>query len=122
MPKGRGSTKVPGVKLKAVPAATASSSKRRDVDTYSDDGGAQDQLGETSVMTSDTRPPFDGLVLCCTGIKDKAVLFEQAKILGATTSKDFTVNVTHLIADGPGSAKYQVRPFGSNLKTAKKKS
>ncbi|KIO26339.1 hypothetical protein M407DRAFT_24424 [Tulasnella calospora MUT 4182] len=56
---------------------------------------------------NDTKPPFDGLVICCTGIKDKNVLFEQAKILGATTSKDFTVNVTHLIADGPGSAKYQ---------------
>ncbi|KAG8981115.1 hypothetical protein FRC05_004015 [Tulasnella sp. 425] len=102
MPKSRGSTKVPGVKLKAVPSNA--SSKRRIEDSYSDNE-EHDPLGETS--TNDTKPPLDGLVLCCTGIKDKTVLFEQAKILGATTSKDFTVTVTHLIADGSGSAKYQ---------------
>ncbi|KAG8928385.1 hypothetical protein FRC01_006008 [Tulasnella sp. 417] len=102
MRKGRGSTKVPGVKLKAVPSNA--SSKRRVEDSYSDND-EQDPLGDISL--NDTKPPFDGLVLCCTGIKEKNVLFEQAKILGATTSKDFTVTVTHLIADGPGSAKYQ---------------
>ncbi|KAG8965377.1 hypothetical protein FRC00_004533 [Tulasnella sp. 408] len=102
MRKGRGSTKVPGVKLKAVPSNA--SSKRRIDDSYSDND-ERDPLGDMSV--NETKPPFVGIVICCTGIKDKNVLFEQAKILGATTSKDFTVSVTHLIADGPGSAKYQ---------------
>lgn len=66
MPKSRGSTKVPGVKLKAVPSNA--SSKRRIEDSYSDNE-EHDPLGETS--TNDTKPPLDGLVLCCTGIKDK---------------------------------------------------
>lgn len=38
----------------------------------------------------------------------KPTLFAYALDLGATRSNDFTDQVTHLIADAPGSAKYRV--------------
>jgi len=74
----------------------------------------------------DTCPrPFKGVVLCGTGIQDKAryytsyileilnvllqpTLFKQALELGATSTSAFTSSVTHLLAADHGGAKYWV--------------
>lgn len=49
-----------------------------------------------------------GMYVCCSGVKDKAALLAKARELGATCSSDFTDLTTHLVADAPGSAKYNV--------------
>ncbi|KAF8589879.1 hypothetical protein K439DRAFT_1657707 [Ramaria rubella] len=51
--------------------------------------------------------PFHGIVLCATGDLDKRTLFLRAQELGAIRANDFTDQVTHLVADAPGSAKYK---------------
>ncbi|KAF8604138.1 hypothetical protein BDV93DRAFT_555779 [Ceratobasidium sp. AG-I] len=99
MRKGHGSSKVPNVKLKPVPK----------VGNYIRDGGiiTYDPLSGTArdVLRNDTKP-FMGMFVCCSGVKDKAALLAKARELGATCSSDFTDLTTHLVADAPGSAKY----------------
>lgn len=55
------------------------------------------------------RKPFDGFVICTTGVSDqKTSLMEGARALGATALADMSEETTHLIADAPGSLKYNV--------------
>ncbi|KAG8756888.1 hypothetical protein FRC12_010437 [Ceratobasidium sp. 428] len=101
MRRGHGSTKVPNVKLKPVPKATNYPKDTRN-DTYdvnATNGTARDAL------KNDLRP-FSGMQICCSGVKDKPALFAKARELGANCSNDFTDLTTHLVADAPGSAKY----------------
>ena len=63
------------------------------------------------MLRNDTKP-FMGMFVCCSGVKDKAALLAKARELGATCSSDFTDLTTHLVADAPGSAKYNVSSYG----------
>ncbi|KAG7444267.1 uncharacterized protein BT62DRAFT_951949, partial [Guyanagaster necrorhizus] len=46
------------------------------------------------------------MIICATGIQDKAPLFKKAIELGAQTASAFTDRVTHLVAKDHGGAKY----------------
>ncbi|KAG8693261.1 hypothetical protein FRC08_009230, partial [Ceratobasidium sp. 394] len=102
MRRGHGSTKVPNVKLKPVPKA-GNYLKDTGIVTY--DANATSETARDA-LRNDTRP-FSGMQICCTGAKDKVALFAKARELGATCSNDFTDLTTHLVADAPGSAKYE---------------
>ncbi|KAG8741745.1 hypothetical protein FRC10_002523 [Ceratobasidium sp. 414] len=101
MRRGHGSTKVPNVKLKPVPKTGNYPKDTRAItyDANATSGTARDALKH------DTRP-FSGMQICCTGVKDKVALLGKARELGAVCSNDFTDLTTHLVADAPGSAKY----------------
>ncbi|KAG9117283.1 hypothetical protein FRC07_007382 [Ceratobasidium sp. 392] len=101
MRRGHGSTKVPNVKLKPVPKAGNHS---KDTETVAYDANATSGTAQDA-LRNDMRP-FSGMQICCTGVKDKAALLAKARELGATCSNDFTDLTTHLVADAPGSAKY----------------
>ncbi|KAI0725684.1 hypothetical protein C8Q72DRAFT_577757 [Fomitopsis betulina] len=101
------SAKVPNVKLR--PAAPADRVSRGHNDTpppmWARDLGLD---SEQEVSGIDLCPrPFQGVVVCATGVDDKTTLFKDALELGALAIGDLTDKVTHLIADGPGSAKYR---------------
>ncbi|KAF9078080.1 hypothetical protein BDP27DRAFT_1310729 [Rhodocollybia butyracea] len=100
------SAKVPGVKLR--PAQPGASSKiyveNDDTVRVQDSQFAGDDTGYFDPVPR----PFNGVLLCATGLSDKLVLFKQAVELGAMTTHDLTDRVTHLIAKQHGGAKYQV--------------
>ncbi|QRV75358.1 PTCB-BRCT domain protein [Ceratobasidium sp. AG-Ba] len=100
--RGHGSTKVPNVKIK--PIRKGGKNPIDDgvgmYDAHATNGTARDAL-------KDDKRPFLGLQICCTGVKDKPSLFSKARELGAICSNDFTDLTTHLVADAPGSAKYE---------------
>ncbi|KAF8526261.1 hypothetical protein BU17DRAFT_62242 [Hysterangium stoloniferum] len=102
--KRRGAVKVPNVILRPAQASSSRSTQREAslprVDVDSDEN--EDEFDLTN-----GNKPFSGVVLCATGELDKRVLFAQAQELGAIRTNDFTDQVTHLVADGPGSAKYR---------------
>ncbi|KAI5119449.1 hypothetical protein M0805_008386 [Coniferiporia weirii] len=107
MRKGHGSTKVPGVRLR--PAAPT---KTTVVSTLKQPAWAQSSADDdvdavdASAILKSCKKPFTGVVVCASGVSDKVNLFQQAIQLGAQTSSDLTDRVTHLICEGPGSAKY----------------
>ncbi|EPS93530.1 hypothetical protein FOMPIDRAFT_101949 [Fomitopsis schrenkii] len=100
------SAKVPNVKLRpAAPADRANRSRNVTPPLWARDLGLD---SEQEVSAVDLCPrPFQGVVVCATGIDDKTSLFKDALELGALVIGDLTDKVTHLIADEPGSAKYR---------------
>ncbi|KDQ15820.1 hypothetical protein BOTBODRAFT_54318 [Botryobasidium botryosum FD-172 SS1] len=104
--RGHLSFKIPNVKLRPAPKPEPSARKRiieiQDEEEVLDNNAVDDDLANVDEGSK----PFKGVTICCTGVEDKATLFSRAVQLGATTSPDFTDLTTHLIADGPGSAKY----------------
>ncbi|ELU40634.1 PTCB-BRCT domain-containing protein [Rhizoctonia solani AG-1 IA] len=60
-----------------------------------------------SLRSDPSARPFAGMNICCSGVKDKLILFAKARELGATCSSDLTDLTTHLVADAPGSAKHK---------------
>ncbi|KAF5340459.1 hypothetical protein D9758_013575 [Tetrapyrgos nigripes] len=104
--RGHKSTKVPNVKLR--PAQQGASSRAIAREITAEGIYAQDsQLGSDDTHIYDTCPrPFQGIVLCATGVPDKPGVFKQAVELGAATSNPFTDRITHLIALQHGGAKY----------------
>ncbi|EMD33540.1 hypothetical protein CERSUDRAFT_160532 [Gelatoporia subvermispora B] len=102
------SNKIPNVKLR--PAAPAPSNSRASRTPTSDHflQDDEDVLGETQASILESCPrPFRGITLCTTGISDKTTLFKQAIELGAQYDSDLRDNITHLVAEVPGSAKYK---------------
>ncbi|KAH9930122.1 uncharacterized protein B0H18DRAFT_162219 [Fomitopsis serialis] len=102
------SAKVPNVKLRPAAPSDRASRNREDADappSWARDMGFD---SEQEVSTVDLCPrPFQGVVVCATGIEDKTTLFKQALELGALATGDLTDRVTHLLAAEPGSAKYR---------------
>ncbi|OCH94853.1 hypothetical protein OBBRIDRAFT_884411 [Obba rivulosa] len=102
------SNKVPNVKLR--PAAPGALTSRADSGSNSHDSWTEDPEipvdTQASVLESCPRP-FRGITICATGISDKTTLFKQAIELGAQYDSDLRDNITHLIAEAPGSAKYK---------------
>ncbi|KAK0467367.1 uncharacterized protein EV420DRAFT_1474679 [Desarmillaria tabescens] len=101
---------VPNVKLR--PAQPKSSSSKRK-ETEEKLWAEETQLGSEDTSYMDPCPrPFLGMVICATGIQDKArrrhqpALFKKAIELGAQTASAFTDRVTHLVAKDHGGAKY----------------
>ncbi|KAG8932137.1 hypothetical protein FRC02_001610 [Tulasnella sp. 418] len=103
MRRGHASTKVPNVKLRPPKASSskASSSSRSRSALIPED----EENGDFDSLKTVSRP-LKGVIVCCTGIKEKVQIMAQATELGATSCSDFTDRVTHLIAQVPGSAKY----------------
>ncbi|KAH9933592.1 uncharacterized protein BXZ73DRAFT_89727 [Epithele typhae] len=99
------SKKVPGVKLRpAAPGATKA------LQSPESTWAKSSQLSDEESIANDPTPrPLKGVELCITGLSHatKSILFANAAVLGARHSADFTDRITHLIADEPGSAKYQ---------------
>ncbi|KAF9517018.1 hypothetical protein BS47DRAFT_592868 [Hydnum rufescens UP504] len=107
MRRKNGSKKIPNVILRPVPAP--SRDQKRQVDALSDfdpefDGGEYENEVEIDIQSG--TQPFRGVNICCTGIPNKAELFKAIKELGGQHSNDLTDLITHLIAQEPGSAKY----------------
>ncbi|KAF8673990.1 PLP-dependent transferase [Rhizoctonia solani] len=99
MRRGHGSTKVPNVKIRPV------TKKTTQTDDY-DDEPSYEPMRE-SLRSDPSARPFAGMNICCSGVKDKLILFAKARELGATCSSDLTDLTTHLVADAPGSAKHK---------------
>ncbi|KIY66758.1 hypothetical protein CYLTODRAFT_491227 [Cylindrobasidium torrendii FP15055 ss-10] len=105
--RGNKSHKVPGVKLRPVQP-----SKRHSRNSHEEEAEsvwAEDtQIASGHALFMDNIPkPFEGLVICSTGVQDRADLYKKAKELGAQTENSFMTHVTHLIADTHGSDKYK---------------
>lgn len=136
MRKGHGSSKVPNVKLRPVPAGASTSRSKPAV--YVDP--EEDAVApEVQTHLRELRRPLEGVVICCTGISEKVslltrdmpqleksksltrpstrsfrqpTLLKKAAELGAIHSSDYTDRITHLVASAAGSAKHQVSPIG----------
>lgn len=79
------------------------------VEEDEEDEEEEDEFGYREDLRPEQRP-LVGVVLSVTGAFDtKSSLLEEAKELGAVTSKTLTIETTHLVAETSGSAKYEVR-------------
>ncbi|KIY53859.1 hypothetical protein FISHEDRAFT_68429 [Fistulina hepatica ATCC 64428] len=97
------SAKVPNVKLR--PAVPRPRKHEREHERDATPLDTQLQLSDGMLVDRCPRP-FKGVLVCATGVVDKPTLFKQAVELGATCSSALTDRVTHLVANGHGSAKY----------------
>ncbi|KAH9812825.1 hypothetical protein DFH28DRAFT_394691 [Melampsora americana] len=122
----RGGTKVPNAKLKPVPVPSASRSdlnsavqgstkaskgkEKQKCDRPPDTEGDEDEEDQREFRESLCREKslLAGCIICFSGILDpvKSQAKDYAEKLGATVTKALTLDVTHLICDRPGSAKY----------------
>ncbi|WVF72304.1 hypothetical protein IAT40_007117 [Kwoniella sp. CBS 6097] len=66
---------------------------------------AEDEESSTAALRRNSRP-WKGIVITFTGVENKPQLTALAKELGAGVESALTVNVTHVVASGFGSAKY----------------
>ncbi|WVR05087.1 hypothetical protein IAU60_002099 [Kwoniella sp. DSM 27419] len=120
--RGHLSTKIPQVKLRPAPAAGASShagssrakGKTRQVSPHNmmDEeilrqamAEAEDEETSTAALRNDSRP-WKRVVITFTGVENKPYLTGLAKELGAAVESALTIHVTHVVASGYGSAKY----------------
>ncbi|KAJ7062949.1 hypothetical protein C8F01DRAFT_1251743 [Mycena amicta] len=103
------SKKVPNVRLRPADPEALRPTRRVSPDPepcYIQD--SQIVASDDTVMLPGTCPrPFKNVILCATGILDKATVFKFAVELGASPISAFTDRVTHLIAEKHGGAKYQ---------------
>jgi hypothetical protein len=68
---------------------------------------------EQRMLLPKTTYPLFSLVMmdvnvCCTGIQDRMELYTKVVMMGGQYSRNFTNEVTHLIAESSGSEKYKV--------------
>ena len=68
---------------------------------------------EQQMLLPKTAYPLFSLVMmdvnvCCTGIQDRMELYTKVVMMGGQYSRNFTNEVTHLIAESSGSEKYKV--------------
>ncbi|TEB31512.1 hypothetical protein FA13DRAFT_1663343, partial [Coprinellus micaceus] len=97
------SHRVPNVKLR--PGEPQPSSSLAAIDSVWPEDS---QLRSDDTTFKDTCPrPFKNVVLCATGISDKAAIFKKALELGASTTSAFTDKVSHLVAVAHGGLKYK---------------
>lgn len=130
------STKVPNVKLRPAPAIASSSKanerrqqvqeadqedyahyrrmekarlcgKARGGDKDGNNGEGDDDEESNAEEDDDNVAPLLGCVICMTGaIEEKAKLIEYATTMGAQIQGNLTEDATHLVAQEPGSEKY----------------
>ncbi|TKY90521.1 hypothetical protein EX895_000519 [Sporisorium graminicola] len=116
------STKIPNVKLRPAQRDSAASSTRRSRQQNEilddredaahfrqlrDDGHDHGAHLDADFIGSSARP-LKGAIISITGLGDsKATLTQYARELGARVEGNLTEDVTHLIADRPGSEKYR---------------
>ncbi|OCF35397.1 hypothetical protein I316_02947 [Kwoniella heveanensis BCC8398] len=121
--RGHLSTKIPQVKLRPAPApnngagggsSSARGGKNREASPLNmmDEeimrralADAEDEETSTAALRRNSRP-WKGIVITFTGVENKPQLTALAKELGAGVESALTVNVTHVVASGFGSAKY----------------
>ncbi|KAI3481264.1 hypothetical protein L1887_56481 [Cichorium endivia] len=104
------STKIPNVKLRPAqletPDSLASSSKQHQ-NKLRDQGYDHGAHVDADFIGSSAHP-LKGAVISITGLSEaKAALTQYARELGARVEGNLTEDVTHLIADRPGSQKYR---------------
>lgn len=126
--KAHRSTKIPNVKLRPAQRGTASAaesssssskrSRRRDelLDDREDaahfrrlrDDGQDHGAHLDADFIGTSAHPLKGAIISITGLSEsKATLTQHARELGARVEGNLTEDVTHLIADRPGSEKYR---------------
>ncbi|EIW69569.1 hypothetical protein TREMEDRAFT_62429 [Tremella mesenterica DSM 1558] len=110
--RGHLSTKIPLVKLRPVPARNAKG-KARDSSPI-DDSALQEYLWKdaedselTNVALQNGSKPWKNVVITFTGVEDKVRLSGLARELGARVESALTIHVTHIVAVGFTSEKYQ---------------
>ncbi|CBQ67692.1 related to DNA topoisomerase II binding protein [Sporisorium reilianum SRZ2] len=116
------STKIPNVKLRPAQRDSAATSAKRSrqhdelLDDREDaahfrrlrDDGRDHGAHLDSDFIGSSARPLKGAIISITGLGDtKATLTQYARELGARVEGNLTEDVTHLIADRPGSEKYR---------------
>lgn len=116
-----GSFKNKQVKLRPAPEKSATDATKTSGQAYPGEDGLQeddedeemgeghDEFGYRENLRKEAKP-CEGMVISVTGCgESKAQLFEIAAEMGGVAKGDLEAETTHLIADRPGSAKYEVR-------------
>ncbi|KAF8190003.1 hypothetical protein K438DRAFT_1971489 [Mycena galopus ATCC 62051] len=105
--RGNKSKKVPNVRLRpAQPGAMARARGSPEPTSYWDPDSQKTTIEDTVIPSGSCPRPFKNIVVCSTGVLDKAALSKLASELGATSVSAFTDRVTHLVAETHGGPKY----------------